>query len=138
VTCSGPIYLSSKFQGIWRSSSSGPNYWALTGFRRAQLHLRIQHLEEHLLAFRFETSGGGSTHPDLSFYWIWESFGSFHQLGRNIGSSQLFRRMCHQPGGFGLDPGYYIGLHIVFILWRLISSCWEHFVATHILSTGSI
>nr|ABK23641.1 unknown [Picea sitchensis] len=38
----------------------------------------------------------------------------FLQLGRNIGSSQLFRRMCHQPGGFGLHPGSSI---LVFIFY---------------------
>jgi hypothetical protein len=34
-------------------------------FRRAQLHWRIQHLEEFPLVFRPEISGGDSTHPDL-------------------------------------------------------------------------
>jgi hypothetical protein len=63
VTCSAPICLSSKFQGIWRSPSSGLNYWALTGFRRVQLHLRIQHLEEPLLAFGLRLHEGGSITP---------------------------------------------------------------------------
>jgi len=75
VTCSVPIYLSSKFQGILRSPSSGPNYWALTRFKRAQLHLRIEHLEEHHLVFWPETSGGHSTHPDLQFGIFFGAFG---------------------------------------------------------------
>jgi hypothetical protein len=33
---------------------------------------------------------------------------------------------------------FYSGLHLVFNLWRLVSSYWEHFVATHILFTGAI
>jgi hypothetical protein len=36
-------------------------------FRRAQLHWRIQHLEEFPLVFRSDISGGDSTHPDLQF-----------------------------------------------------------------------
>jgi hypothetical protein len=36
-------------------------------FRRAQLNWMIQHLEEFSLVFRFEISGGDSTHPDLQF-----------------------------------------------------------------------
>jgi hypothetical protein len=36
-------------------------------FRRAQLHWRIQHLEEFPLVFWLEISGGDSTHPDLLF-----------------------------------------------------------------------
>jgi hypothetical protein len=138
VTCSVPIYLSRKFQGIWRSPSSGPNYWALTGFRRAQLHLRIQHLEEHLLAFRPETSGGGSTHPDLSFY----RFGVIWRLPSARPKYWVFSALQEDvpsARGFGLDPGSScIGLHLVFSLWRLASSYREHFVAAHILSIGSI
>jgi hypothetical protein len=77
VTCSVPIYLPSKFQGIWRPPSSGPNYWALQGFKRAQLHWRIHHLEELSIAFRPETSGGGSYHPDLSFDRVWTHLEAF-------------------------------------------------------------
>jgi len=36
-------------------------------FRRAQLHWRIQHLEEFPLVFWLEISEGDSTHPDLPF-----------------------------------------------------------------------
>jgi len=71
VTCNVPIYVSMELQAIWRSLSYGLNYWELIGSRRAQLDLEFQHLEEHPLVFQSETSRGGSTHLDLSFYRIW-------------------------------------------------------------------
>jgi hypothetical protein len=64
--CSNPIYHSTQFGVIWRLPSAKPNYWTLTELKRAQLHSRIQHLEGYLLAFRFETSRGDSTHPIYS------------------------------------------------------------------------
>jgi hypothetical protein len=36
VTCGSPIYHPREFQEFWRLPSSGPNYWAFQGFRRAQ------------------------------------------------------------------------------------------------------
>jgi hypothetical protein len=38
----GLIYYSGEFHSDWRSPSTGPNYWVLTVFRRAQFYLRIQ------------------------------------------------------------------------------------------------
>jgi hypothetical protein len=39
----GLIYHSGEFHSDWRSPSTGPNYWVLTVFRRAQFYLRIQY-----------------------------------------------------------------------------------------------
>jgi hypothetical protein len=62
-------------------------------------------------------------------------FGGLQQLGRNIDPSQSFRMAQLQPGGFGLGPdSFCIGLHLVFNVWRLISSYPEHFVVAHILA----
>jgi hypothetical protein len=52
-------------------------------FRRVQLHWRIQHLEEFPLVFRFEISGGYSTHPDLQFGIFSIAFGGLLHQGRN-------------------------------------------------------
>ena len=41
-------------------------------------------------------------------------------------------------GGWTSPWFFYIDLHFVFSLWRLISSCREHFVAARILFTGAI
>jgi hypothetical protein len=44
-------------------------------FRRVQLKWRIQHLEEFPLVFRFEISGGDSTHLDINFSFFSIEFG---------------------------------------------------------------
>jgi hypothetical protein len=62
-------------------------------------------------------------------------FRGFQELGQNIDPSQLLRRAQLQPREFGLGPdSFCIGIHLVFNLWRIISSYPEHFVVAHILA----
>jgi hypothetical protein len=72
------------FIGCLEASFSWAEIVGLTVFMRVHLHLGIQHLEENPLVFRFEISGGDSTHPDLQFGIFIRVFGDFLQLGRNL------------------------------------------------------
>jgi hypothetical protein len=92
---------------------------------------RLWHLD-------FRLQGGLLLAPiylSVEFSTIWRS----PSAGPKSWSSHLFSRTCHQPGGFGRDPGSScIDLHCISSLWRLALSYQEHFVAAHILSLGAI
>ena len=130
----------SIFLAIFRAF--GPNYWSLQGFRRVQLHWRIRHLEDLSIAFRPETSRGGSYHPDLSFDRVWthlEAFFNWAELLRVF--SVPAEHSITQLGGLVFHMtqiSFCISLHCVFSLWRLPSSSREHFVAALIMFIGSI
>lgn len=71
VPCSGSIYLSMKFQGIWMVQSSGSKYWAWQSSGGCSLDWGFSSLEEQILASGLETSGRASTCSDLSFCGVW-------------------------------------------------------------------
>jgi hypothetical protein len=81
VICSVPIYLSSKFQGIWRPSSSGPKFEGLVvlGGHNSIGGFNIR--RSLPLVFRFDILGGDSNHPDLQFEIFSIAFGGLLHQG---------------------------------------------------------
>jgi hypothetical protein len=108
-----PIYHSIEFQSIWRSPSTGPNYWVSAVFRRAQSSLEFQSFEEQILVFQPETSGGGLPCPDLSFHRV---------SGYLEGSSSRAELLdfYSQPGGRNFSQG---GLDLTLEGKKLILYC---------------
>jgi hypothetical protein len=79
--------------------------------------LRIQHLEEQSLVFRFEILGGDSTHPDLQFGIYIGLIWGLLPLGRIIEGFSLLLERGFSGWGFGIAYGLDLYLYSVFIVY---------------------